>query len=244
MSRVRLLLLSVFAVFAVSALASGSASAAPTDLCPVAGKLAVCIETSPNDLVAETGGGTFSTKGEPEDTSLIEVALGESIIHIECEVVNDSGSYQQTILANAVRSFGIVILFTVCSVLEPLGKKCKVNEELIETKSLVGTVADEEGESIDTVFTPETGTTFTEIVLSNNGTETCPATITGTHRVTGEDLCLLLTAKVDTVVHLLECTSEGSRALLFSEEPTTFLLIDEERLSGANTGLPWTLELA
>jgi len=243
MSRVRLLLLSVFAVFAVSALASGSASAAPTDLCPVAGKLAVCIETSENDLVAETGGGTFSSKGEPGDTSLLEVLLGESALHIECEAVSDTGNYQQTILSNAVRSFGIIIIFTVCSVLEPLGKKCIVKEP-IETKPLVGTVADEEGESIDTVFTPESGTTFTEIELKNNGTETCPLTIAGTHRVTGEDLCLLLTAKVDTIVHLLECTSEGSRNLLFAEEPTTFLLIDEERLSGTNTGLPWTLELA
>src|ERR1700685_2164046 len=121
MSRTRLLLLSMLATLTTSAIMSVSASAAPTDLCPVAGKLAICIETSPNDLVAETGGGTFSSKGEPEDTSLLEVNLGGSVLHIECEVVNDSGGYQQTILANAVRLFSINIIFTVCSILEPLG---------------------------------------------------------------------------------------------------------------------------
>jgi len=243
MSRTRLLLLSMLATLTTSAIMSVSASAAPTDLCPVTGKLAICIETSPNDLVAETGGGTFSSKGDPGDTALLEIFLGESVLHIECEVVNDAGSYQQTILANAVRLFGINIIFTVCSILEPIGKKCIIKEPL-ETKNLIGNFADEEGESIDTVFTPESGTTFTEFQLQNNGTETCPATLTGTHRVTGEVLCLLLTAKVDTIVHLLECTSEGSRNLLFAEEPTTFLLIEEKRLSGTGTGLPWTLELA
>jgi len=246
MSRVKLLFLSVLAVLVVGAVSAvSSASAAPTDLCPqTAGVLlpALCIETSTNDLVAETGLFPFRSVIEPVVESLLEVpVLG---LHIECTVATNTGNFQQTVLKTTVLLTNVVITFTSCTILEALGTLCKVKEP-IKTVSLDGTVANEDAESHDVVFTPETGTTFTTLELENNGTEICPEMAVGSHPVVGEQLCTILEAEKDKAVHLLECVEAGSK-LKVSGQEALFKLTEEVALGGgaATSGLPWTIELA
>jgi len=246
MSRVRLLLLSVLAVLLVSGVSSVSASAATTDLCPNAVAptfLALCIEKTSSDLIAETGNFPFEAESEVPITSLIEIGT-DPIIHIECSITfTKNGEFEQSVLVSTVLLMRMTIEVSVCFLLEIEGiaKECAVAEP-IETQPLDG-VPGADSELLDIVLTPESGTRFFEIGLTNNESETCPPTVLGKHPVTGEDLCWLLEAEKDKVRHLLECLESGS-SLLAAEEQVNLKIIDEMWLTGANSGLPWTIELA
>jgi len=243
MSRIKLLLLSMLAVLVVGAVTSVSASAATTNLCPqTSGNTlpAICIQNAASELIAETGFFPFVSNKEPNTTSLLNVpGLGLDVI---CTVANNTGTFAQTVLATVALVVGLVIRFSTCHLeeIEEANKKCKV-EEPIKTVGLDGTVGNEDANTLDVTFKPEIGTTFVELNFENNGAETCPALIFGKHPVKGEQLCLLLLAEQDLAVHLLEC--QPGTGLTVSGQPAEFDIIEEVSLGGANTYLPWSVQL-
>jgi hypothetical protein len=238
MSKVKLFVLSVLALFAISAAASASASA---DACEVAGIPSLCIEKTTGVLTAESGTFPFTSVKEAGTISLLVVP--ELELEIECEIAANTGEFEQTtVLTTPVLAMKVVIEFTKCKVLGPLAAKCKVTEPIL-TNPIDGVVLDVDTELGHIIFTPEGTPTppFTAVKLTNIAG--CPVTVQGSHNVTGEQLCLLLEPGVDKVDGLLECTAEGS-GLLFGEQTATFSLIEEVLLSGAEVGHAWSIVLA
>jgi len=241
-------MLSVIAVsVTASASASASASAVTTALCPAtegATFPALCIKatTSTSTLIAETGRFPFVSRIETGQEAVLEVSLVEEFpIRIVCATVVAAGKFEQTVLKTTLLVMNLAMEFNSCFLSGRLGEVCQVNERMT-TNLLDAIVANENSELVDVTFQPEAGTQWTQFELVDRESKRCP--LAGRFSVTGELLCWLLEGKQDLVVHLLECSPEGSRTLHIAEAPTTFLLTEEMRLSEANTSLPWSIELA
>jgi hypothetical protein len=248
MSRVKLGLLGVLATIAVSAISVSAASAAFTltsTECNAGTVIAFCYATT------EKGTTLLEFSGEEEilgtaGNTLLEAKFGEENVHIECTASTIEGGLllQPSPLVKVPTFDASSLHFTGCTLLETLGKKCKVPAELL-TKPIVGTPETTE----DIVFAPETPPIFIEIEFSNNGTETCPVTIRGVRKVTGEELCNLLgngeagtTAETDLKLHILACPEEAGK-LKFAENPAQFHAEYDIELDNATTDF-WSLSKA
>lgn len=235
MSRTKALLGSLLAVMAVLAMSGLGASSA--------------MAVFPAELVEEpcTGGKFINAcwapvkegellelRGEEEFLLLEEGVLGGDTnvsllakfgaedVHIVCE----STDLEENLLLQASPLaenylIDVKLLFLECKLEGALGKKCLVPVEK-STEALDGSPGTEER---DVVFKPVTGTTFIVIPFSNNGTETCPATIKGEKKITGEQLCLwdstATEALTDVAEHVLNCEEAGS-SLKLGENAATF----------------------
>ncbi len=242
MSGWRLLALGVLALTALGAALASTASASFTTT-EIECKEAIptlCLESN-GKLFEAKGTETYSGKLVPGTEASLKSTIGEEEINVACTADASSGEIDQTEpLLKAVRSIKGVLKFSGCSLLGVLAKKCKVPATLTTTL-LLGTVIDEMPINAGLVK-PETGTTIIELALENNGAETCPATVKGTKRVAGEDLCTSAESEVDKVVHSGECVAAGSK-LTFGEQPATFTCKAEVELSGGSKGKAWDVAL-
>jgi hypothetical protein len=204
MSRIKLAILAAFAVMAVFAVGASGASAAftlSTATCPVAGApTALC-----DEAFAFTGSESFTGSLVAGAETLLRAVFGETEVHIDCTSVTITGIFTMNLLTGNVTLTAVITTFHGCKLLEPLGKKCTVSEEL-KTNSIKGAIT---SASEDT-FEPETGTTFIELAFGNNGTETCPATIKGTKKVTGSQKCTNVEPEVFAVEKEISCLESGS----------------------------------
>jgi hypothetical protein len=226
--------LGVLVVFAISAVATSSASATfslETTACGTGTIVNLCWES------AEKGASLKQLKGEEEFLILLAsgdvhltATLGTLVVEILCkDTIGLTGGATEDefllilqpspLVANS--TIDATLLFIECTLEGALGVKCLVPVEK-ETFELSGTV--EEGSENNILFKPVVaGGPFIEIPFTNNTPETCPATIKGTKKVTGEQLCTWSTTEKpvleDLEEHLLVC---GASELLFAEQPATF----------------------
>jgi hypothetical protein len=245
MSRIRLLVLSMFAVFAVGALAASTASATFTNTkvaCGTEGIPTVCIEAKgETGLLEASGSEEFTSKLAAEtESSLLEVPgfiveeKAKTPLHIVCKKVKNTGVIEQPeplIKSPLIRK--LVIEFTECEVLTLpnclLVEPIKVNgaEGKFDNVDPVGAVL------FESELSP-----FTTIEFKSKGkgeTEKCPATLTSLKaEVTGAVLCTILAAETDLVTHTLECKHEATNKedeLFFAKKAATFEIKEEFKLT-------------
>jgi hypothetical protein len=222
----RLLFAAMLAVFAVTAVASASASA---EACPHEGaETTLCIGGN------RAAAGSYGFEGTllGAESSLLEVA---SIpLHIQCSHVVTTGTLDQTAPAlGDVNVLVATLVFTECTILPP-HEACTVKQP-IEVKPLEGLVL-EESSVFDVNFKPA-GTEFVALIISNCGV------LNGTYKVTGEQLCTLPGSETEATEHTLECPHTGSN-LLVAEKAGTFELKPlTYKLTGAEAGKAFSVGL-
>jgi hypothetical protein len=230
MSRVKYLIgaLGALTIFAISGVAASTASAEfklETTACGSGTIVNLCWES------AEKGTSLKQLKGEEE--FLILLASGAITLTtltlgtIACkDTIGLSGGttedefllflQPEPLVANY--TIDATLLFIECDLLGEIGTLCVVPIEK-ETTEITGTVEESEN---NILFKAVSGV-FIEFPLSNNGSNTCPATLKGTKKVTGEQLCTWSTVEKpvleDVEEHLLVC---GASELLFGEQAATF----------------------
>jgi len=164
MSKFRLLLPGFFAVLAVSAVASASASA----LVYLVGNMEVL------------AGEKFLTLSEQKTGSNAVLKSTGANVQVTCTQTNDTGFIEPNGLSSAL------ILFSGCSVQKP-NNTCVVQEPIhIEVHDQLVT---EEGKTLD-LFTPGSGTEFTKLHFTNCSLETVE--VTGAARASVEALTMQL----------------------------------------------------
>jgi hypothetical protein len=198
-------MLGVLAVFAVSAVASATASAALCEKESGGTKFALCLN-EPLELVE----GTFKLHIADDPTTPTKAfVLKGSSIQLKCpEILLQLGA---TITAGKTVSLGIklagvVLHFIGCTVPEP--EHCIINNSLIITTTLDG-VPTPKAEDKKLLFLPEKGTTFSTVKVESSG---------GTCLIAGSDVVAALNGKegegplctdndieTTTILHLLEC---------------------------------------
>jgi hypothetical protein len=241
MSRSKLSLSAVLVVFVVSAITAGTASAEFT-LTAVKCEgtvVTLCYSTTEGGTLFEFEGSQSVLANLETGTELLIAAkFGTEEVHVVCTGATAEGG--EFLQASPLVTVGTVDIpsptFTGCALLEPLAKKCKVPTTL-STNAITGTPSSTEVG--DVLFKPTSGTVFIAIVLENNGTETCPATLKGTKSVTGEQLCSLIAPETDKTLHTLECLESGSK-LKFGENAAELKLSLDVVLAEPNTDL-WSL---
>jgi hypothetical protein len=232
MSRLRLGVLSAVAVLAILAVGASTASAAEFTLtkeeCKSGTSIIFCYATS-------SGGSLFELKGEEEfslvapDAITLLAELGGETINIGCtttEALNESLGANGLVLQHTPLGTGasnyllnFVLFFSSCKLVGGISKKCEV-----PTTNLTNLLDGEPTSTEGVVFKPESGTIFIEIPLKNAGTETCPATIVGTRKVTGTQLCEWSGITTPTTAHLLTCAE--SSGLKFAENTASIDGVD------------------
>jgi len=201
MARFRLVLLSMLAAFAVSAVVSASASALPALKCGTGtakGEWVYCVEGTE---IAD--GTTKGIEGSLTNTAKLGTVVAGTAIKIECTVGTVIAS--NSVVEDSGASKG-EIQFSTCTVVGV--EHCFVKEPIVVkfTDQLVGTV---EAGLAEDEFKPANGLDtgeFTTITLK--GTE---CSITGTKLpVTGTQNCKLPGAETEAASHTIECLPGGS----------------------------------
>jgi hypothetical protein len=234
MSKVRLIMLCVFAISAFGAVSATNALATfelTGEEC-VSGLPALC------DLVSEKftalkGSDTIANT-EALGGSLLEVA--ELGLHIVCAKATATATFEQSeplTSSFAVKNLGIT--FTECTVKEKPG--CVVSSGAtigtIVVAGTKGTPDDEDGEEAGITFEPEVaGGTFTTIKIKKaSETSVCPATITSVvGEVTGSVLCVTPETEKESIKKAIDCLHSSS-ALLYGKKTATFELLEDYELT-------------
>jgi hypothetical protein len=188
MSRFRLVMMSVVAVFAVGAFASASASA----ITPV---FLVCLEKSGSgkkfeerNCSKESGSGKFELVEVTENLkvngtgglSILKSTLLGAPIIIKCQTSKFTGEIGPKGLSTGEVTYEKCTAHTITKEKEEELVNCEVpNINFLFVDQLVEKSATE----IEDEFKPKTGTTFVNIVLKNKGEKSC--TEKGTFPVTG-----------------------------------------------------------
>jgi hypothetical protein len=212
MSRVRLLFLSVMAVFAVAAVASSEASAA-----------------APNWVVegtAFTGSETVLGLLSNGNASL-EENLGSNVFtDILCTAWDATG----TILGGNKDAAPNGITFSGCSVSTPSG--CSVTNPIV-VKAVTSTLLSNETVGLDT-WAPTSGTEFTKIVISGTA-----CVVEGSYNITGQAQCEgTLNTEAETFPCLFNKNS-GNGQLKIGKEVADFLAHFLFLLKGPNDTKKW-----
>jgi hypothetical protein len=209
-------LLLLVAALAVSGIAASGASAAfvlTETKCEGGALIAFCWSkeaTSP--LFELTGEEEFEALPKAGTEIALLFKLGTEGLHINCTDAHAVGKIVQTAPLETNYSLKkVVITFSGCTLETPIGTKCKVPVEK-STANLIGTPSSAEA----VTFTPEAGSIFIEFEISNNGTETCPATLKGIKKVTGEQVCDFAEPGADQTSKEFLCLLES--ALLVAEQ--------------------------
>jgi hypothetical protein len=246
MSRVRLIMLSLFAIFATSAVASASASAARTEPCEKAkGPPQLCIEGkeagSPN-----TEEIPFTSKKKAATKSRLTVTGGPII---ECAKAANEGQFEATETPKAPEVSpeisDLIITFSECKVVNnaETEAKCEVGHRNAANEFIPGVIIVDGGSGFGTgdrldgpllntkevTFAPSEGTLFTKIAIKSKTGVTCPV-LAGNFNVTGTQTCTLPESEVEKAVHGLVCAATGSK-LKFGENAATFELEEEVELT-------------
>jgi hypothetical protein len=228
-------------------IAASAASATPftltatecTSAAPTINTLCYATTEGGATLFEFSGSETISATKEAGTASFLKASFGTEEVNIECtEAETLGGELLQPEPLVATPTVDVSSLdFRKCALVGALSKKCKV-EEALTTKAIAGGTTGEDG---DVLFKPTEGTTFIEITFGNS-TETCPATIKGTKKVTGEQLCTVLKTTEDMKLHVLECPASGS-TLKLGENKAEFAVSLDVTLVNDTTD-SWSLDLA
>ncbi len=145
--------------------------------------------------------------------ALLQATLGANMVELLCKASSISGMAKQTApLAVAASEKSVVLVLTECALQGGLATKCKVPSEL-KMNSLVGELANEEPVKT-TTYRPESGTSWLVVAFSNNGAETCPATVAGEKKLTGEQSCQNVEPETLLSEHEIDCATTGSKLKL------------------------------
>jgi hypothetical protein len=243
MTKVKLVLLGMLAVFAVSAVASASASAALETrgayVCANVGsggqwKNAECSEKESNGKFSTKELGTEAVEGTSE-TSELAGKIGSVRTIIICKKDEFSGS-----LLSTGASSGEVKFRECVAEKENEGKRgilvnCKVKvpiEFKFTDQLLLNTTT---GIFEDEFKATKSEETFVEITIEETG-GTC--TIKGEYKAKGTQNCELPKATLALVTHEIVCKPEGSN-LKLGAEPAKFKSTEKVKLSGGQAGEGW-----
>ncbi len=210
MSRVKIVLLSLLAVFAVSAAASATASASATHVYKIEGtELASGSEAIEGDSL--TGG--LETKIAKLNTVLI---CQEDIVKGEIKPKGESTAiveFKNCYLVEKNKE-GKKTFLTACSVKEPV--EAKANDELTE-------------HSIDVFKGSGEKEKFAEVEIKGEG-----CALNGKYEVLGSQTCAIPESEFEKAVHSLICTPAGSK-LTFGKEAAQLFGEEQVKLkSGKN----------
>jgi hypothetical protein len=226
MTRIRLILLSVFAVIAVSAVASASASAACSK--ETGTGIEFCLEHED----VNSGFPKFTSVKEAGTESELKVENGPII---KCTVATNTFSLDaggspsiELFEGGPVEVSDLEIVFKTCKVTNTVAteENCEVKEPISVNgggDELDGTF---NGPPINKVtIKPSEGNLFVAITIkTKTGRPTCPFAATG--NVTGEQTCNVPNIETENTVHKLECAASGSNLKAFSKN-ATFTLKEE-----------------
>jgi hypothetical protein len=248
MSRIRLLALGMLGVVVACAAAASSASAVVFTLTDEPCRSPDTTHTicwalfEKEELFELSGEQSFTGKYSAEVTgeeNLLAAKFGEEEVHIVCIGASSSGTASQTLPLVRAPVFHGTLISTGCKLLETVGKKCVVKEELVtnEIEGVAGASSEEE------LFQPAPGTggIFIGIAFANNGAEKCPTAIVGTQHVKGSQLCLWPHHEEDLQTQLLFCETAGSKLTLGGNK-AEFLQAQEITFVGLNDF--WDIVLA
>jgi len=235
MSRIKLSLLSILAVFAVGAVATASASAVEFELTKVECKGEVttfCWEAetgTKEGLLELKGEQTFIATLDPGTETLLLGTLGAEESHINCtsiEVLEAVLRQPEPLIKPPTALF--ILHFFGCKLLPPESETCEVSAELT-TKDIEGLFPTQE----EVQFAPAEGTEFIGITYNSVAGKTCLNE--GAQAVKGKQKCLWSKPEEDVKEHLLICLGSESELTLGTKNKAEFLLeslIKPEPLTG------------
>jgi hypothetical protein len=230
MSRIRLILVGLFAMFALSGIATASAQAECPDLVNE-GDVALC-----KGGIEQEGLFPFLSVKTPNTPSKLLVVGGPTVV---CQEALDNGTFHAS-------NSSLLILLLIkfhgeCLVTNTAETKanCEVVEP-IETKEIHGVF---DGSSpLLVLFKPLTGTEFATITIKNIPGKACIFKNEGS-KVTGEQDCHTVSPETLAVAHLLVCPPSGSN-LLFAGKKAHFELTEEVHLNTPFLNQTWGLYLS
>jgi hypothetical protein len=246
--------LSLFAVFAVSAAASASASAEVCD--HGGGEVVLCIGNEEIGSPTEHVPVAFESKIKPETTSKLEVAEGGP--SITCTSAKNEGQFDEK--NGNIKDSGklevsdLKIVFGGCKVTnsKETEEKCEIEKGEITVNG--------EGDSLDGKFLSvgevefypsfvskgnaetDEGEIFVEITIKNKKPPpevTCPVKFTAAH-VTGKQKCTIVAPETEAVEKTLECKPTGS-SLKFAGKAAKFELTELVFLAEPFKGKKWSI---
>jgi hypothetical protein len=222
MSRIRLIMLSMLAVFAFAAVASASASAATCE----AGDEAKDEYTVCSGAKEFPGTLTNSVK-------TTKAVLSSTVLGVEVKIECTEGAIENKENGKDNTSVG-KISFTKCKVLKP-AKGCAVAEPIVA--EFTDALSPPPAAPKDTFTGAGEGGAFAAIEFRNNGSETCVLGDKSRFEVTGSQLCTFDTAiATEQKTHEVKCATSGSKLKLGANEAkfsATFTGVEAEGKSWA-----------
>jgi hypothetical protein len=218
MPRIRLVLIGLAVVLAVSALASATASASTefvgAQCLPRADghghwKDSKCSEPGTN-VPYETDEITNSPVEGEGVTAVLKVEIGTTKIYIDCQKTAFTGRLEKGNKSSATLTYKECKLYE-----EATGKSvpsCTVEDI---TASVVGKIIGSKG-ALEEEFTPKENEEFTKIKISG-----ASCVLKGTFEIKGSQKCGLPDAESQLVTHTIECKESGS-SLKLGSRPATY----------------------
>jgi hypothetical protein len=213
MLRTRLILLGLLAVFAVSLIASASATEPPV-------KCGGKVLTTPDYCVA--GFELENAKGEPvgekiegtNGVSILKATIASTTAEVECKKGKSSGTIKDG-AGGTVGKSKVLNTFEECKLLKPANCKLTAsNENKIETAELVGSLALTGGRIEDKFEAPESA--FAAISIEGKESSCAIAEVEKpkTFSVIGSQLCEIdktnTEAETEALTHKIICKTSGS----------------------------------
>lgn len=239
MSKVKLILLGMLAVLAVSAVASATAEAKETigfwDCQPHENghwENSQCTKAGPPDDYETEEIRETKAEGTSQTSELAGKLLGISVL-IRCE----KDTFTATLKAGGASEGEVK--FTGCRVLTENESVLKERPECIVKEPIEFKFTDRLIETGKQAFSDEfkgileSGKTFVEITIENKGTEKCP--VADTAKVTGTQTCPIPKAEEPLVTHEIVCTPTGSN-LELGGKPAKFTSTEKVKL---DSGQDW-----
>jgi hypothetical protein len=255
MSRIRLMMLSLLAVFAMSAVASASASA--NEKCPPhegpkpTEEVELCIKGeeagSPNEHLPVP----FVSVKTATTTSKLEVTGGPKL---ECKKASNKGQFDKengNIIDNdhSVEVSDLYITFTECKVTNnsKTEEKCAVHSPnsadgtIVVSGGTTGKIPPElnpddgldgrflTGNPAEITLEPSNSTEPFVVIVIGNKAGTCPFTA-GSFNVTGKQKCKVVTPETQAVIHKLKCATTESELTFGTSSVAVFEITEDVEL--------------
>jgi hypothetical protein len=165
----------------------------------------------------------------PTQPFVIEAAIAGHEILIECRNAESTGANIDGSFSGVAGTGEIAALkFTKCEMGGDLALECEVQEREFTTKAL--SVRLQKLAGIEARIKPQSGEVLAEVLIRNNGTGTCPATIKGTKDLRGTIIASVWQAESDQAKHHLEFSKTSGTKVTLAENSATFLGAAESEL--------------
>jgi hypothetical protein len=209
MSKIRLVLLSLLAVLAMSAVASASASAVMPAFTHPDGSLIT---------------GSLKVLSTHLGTSVLKMTVAGVAMEIQCTGFHGTGTLENS--ATKGDGLGLALVhYLECSVTAPAGQGCLVQNHLVHVHSHVLLLLSATPGLYNADFTPESGATFASITI-----EKCTNTgLNNTFKVNG-----FAEAMVNNTTLELEFTNTSGSKLTFGGNPAEYLDTVKPEMENSN----------